>query len=106
MESGGLIEFELIAFFDKVIGQKHRFDILLRKNRIKQNTKLYFYDTKICRDNDPKSKFCYLTTGYRYSFGMGECISMSISGDSPSGETLNRGLCHCSCGDSMNFPLG
>ena len=33
------------------------------------------------------------------STGMGDSISMLISGDSPS-ETLN-----CSCGDSMNFPL-
>ena len=37
---------------------------------------------------------------------MGDRISMSISGESPSDETLNRGLWCCSCGDSMNFPLG
>ena len=37
---------------------------------------------------------------------MGDRISMSISGDSPSDETLNRGPWRYSCGDSMNFPLG
>ena len=31
---------------------------------------------------------------------------MSISADSPSDETLNRGPWRCSCGDSMNNPLG
>ena len=30
-------------------------------------------------------------------------ISMSISGDSLSDETLNRGPWCCACGDSMNF---
>ena len=37
---------------------------------------------------------------------MDDCISMSISGDSPSDETLNLGAWHCSCSDSINFPLG
>ena len=41
------------------------------------------------------------------STGMGDHISMSISGDSPLDETLNQGPCCCSCGNSMNFdPLG
>ena len=40
------------------------------------------------------------------STGMGDRISMSISVDSTSDETLNLGLWRCSCGDSMNFPLG
>ena len=34
------------------------------------------------------------------------CISMPISGDSPSVEILNRGPWCCSCGDSMNFLIG
>ena len=32
--------------------------------------------------------------------------SLSISADSYSDETLNRGPWRCCCGDSMNFPLG
>ena len=36
----------------------------------------------------------------------GNRISMSISVDSPSDETLNGGPWRCSCSDSMNFPLG
>ena len=40
------------------------------------------------------------------SIGMDECISMSISGDSLLDETLNRGPWCCSCGNSMNYPLG
>ena len=35
---------------------------------------------------------------------MGDRISMSISGDSPLDETLNRGPWRCSWGDSLNFP--
>ena len=37
---------------------------------------------------------------------MGDRIDMSVSGDSLSDETLNRGPWRCSCGDRMNFPLG
>ena len=39
---------------------------------------------------------------------MGDCISMSISGDSLSDQTLNPCPWRSSCGDSMsmNFPLG
>ena len=40
------------------------------------------------------------------STGMGDRISMSIYGDSPSDETLNQGPRRGSFGDSMNFPLG
>ena len=36
---------------------------------------------------------------------MGDRISMSISGDSLSNETLNREHWRCSCSDSMNFPF-
>ena len=36
----------------------------------------------------------------------GYCISMSISGDSLSDETLNRGPWDWSCDDNMNFPFG
>ena len=39
------------------------------------------------------------------STGMSNHISMFISGNSPSDETLNRNHCRCSCDDSMNFPL-
>ena len=35
---------------------------------------------------------------------MGDCISMLISDDSPSDETLNRGPWCCSCGVSIDFP--
>ena len=37
---------------------------------------------------------------------MGDRGGMSISVDSSSNETLNRGPLRCSCGDSMNFPFG
>ena len=40
------------------------------------------------------------------SDGMGNHISMSLSGDSLLNETLNRGPRRYSCGDNMNFPLG
>ena len=40
------------------------------------------------------------------SIWMGDCISMSISFESPLGETLNRGPWRCTCGNSINFPFG
>ena len=36
---------------------------------------------------------------------IGDRIDMSITGDSLSDETLNRGPWRCSSGDSLNFPL-
>ena len=47
-----------------------------------------------------------LPTTASVSTWMDDRISMSISGESPLNETLNRGLLHCSCGDSINFSLG
>ena len=59
---------------------------------------------------DPGFVFCYWHSA-KYNRvkqqlpGMGDRISMPISGDSPLDKTLNRGPWCCSCSDSMNCPL-
>ena len=57
--------------------------------------------------NTETEKMCVLIYQCRFiiSTWMEDRISMSISADSPSDETLKQVPWRCSCGDSMNFPL-